>query len=206
MRLPFSVEQFFAVFVQYNTTVWPAQCVLFALGLIAVVLVLWPRARSGSIVSAILALLWAWLGVVYHLMFFTAINPLAIAFAVLCLVGCDSATAPVRALGQVARLDGRCIADLRALGISGAVVDGGSSLPGLANVWTPVPHHYLHVWSVGISGPAVSMASFRCSRALVAHWRTGGFPPVDTPRSRAPGCWSARCHPGAELEGSCSPR
>lgn len=87
MRLPFSVEQFFAVFVQYNTTVWPAQCVLFALGLIAVVLVLWPRARSGSIVSAILALLWAWLGVVYHLMFFTAINPLAIAFAVLSLVG-----------------------------------------------------------------------------------------------------------------------
>lgn len=87
MRLPFSVEQFFAVFVQYNTTVWPAQVVLLALGVIAVAFALWPGARSGPIVSAILALLWAWLGVVYHWVFFTPVNPLASAFAILSLVG-----------------------------------------------------------------------------------------------------------------------
>ena len=87
MRLPFSVEQFFAVFVQYNTAVWPAQVVLLALGLIAVGFVFWPGARSGTIVSAILALLWAWLGVVYHWVFFASVNPLAIAFAILSLVG-----------------------------------------------------------------------------------------------------------------------
>lgn len=87
MRLPFSVEQFFAVFVQYNTAVWPAQVGLLALGLIAVVFVLRPRASSGPIVSAILALLWAWLGVVYHMGFFRPINPLATAFAILSLLG-----------------------------------------------------------------------------------------------------------------------
>ncbi len=38
-------------------------------------------------VSAILALLWVWLGVAYHLMFFTRINPLAYGFAILSIIG-----------------------------------------------------------------------------------------------------------------------
>jgi len=81
MQLPFTVEQFFDVIRSYNAAVWPAQLVLLALALVAVVLVVLPQRWSGAGVSLILATLWAWLGLVYHLAFFTTINPLAYAFA-----------------------------------------------------------------------------------------------------------------------------
>jgi hypothetical protein len=87
MHLPFTVEQFFAVFQQYNTAVWPAQLFLLSLGVIAASLVIWPRPKSGVFVSAILAALWAWTGIVYHILFFRTINPLAPVFAVGSVLG-----------------------------------------------------------------------------------------------------------------------
>ena len=60
--LPFTIEQFYGVFREYNTTVWPAQIFLLVLAVVAVVLVVFPRRWSGSSVSSILAFLWAWLG------------------------------------------------------------------------------------------------------------------------------------------------
>jgi hypothetical protein len=87
MNLPFTVEQFFTIFSQYNHAVWPAQLVLIAMALAAIVLVIWPRARSGITVSAILFVLWAWLGVAYHLVFFSRINRLAFAFAAVSVLG-----------------------------------------------------------------------------------------------------------------------
>jgi hypothetical protein len=87
MQLPFSVEQFFAVFRVYNETVWPAQSFLLALALLAIVLVVFPRRRSGVGVSAILAFLWGWLGLAYHWAFFTAINPLAYVFSAASVAG-----------------------------------------------------------------------------------------------------------------------
>jgi hypothetical protein len=83
MQLPFTTEQFIAVFERYNTAVWPAQLVLLALAIAAVVLALRPAHRSGIIVSVILALLWTWTGLAYHLQFFSRINPAAPAFAML---------------------------------------------------------------------------------------------------------------------------
>lgn len=87
MQLPFTVEQFYDVFRAYNTAVWPAQVLLLALGIAAVLLVFFPQRWSGVGISAILALLWAWLGLAYHLAFFTSINPLAYAFAGLSVAG-----------------------------------------------------------------------------------------------------------------------
>ncbi|MBI1959240.1 MAG: hypothetical protein HYS36_08445 [Candidatus Rokubacteria bacterium] len=87
MELPFTVEQFYGVFREYNTAVWPAQVVLLALAVAAMALVAFPRRWSGIGVSAILAAFWAWLGVAYHLAFFTAINPLAYGFAAVSLLG-----------------------------------------------------------------------------------------------------------------------
>ena len=87
MQLPFSIDQFYGVFREYNTALWPAQVVMLALALAAVSLVLVPRRWSGVAVSAILAFLWAWLGLAYHLAFFTSINPLAYAFAGISLAG-----------------------------------------------------------------------------------------------------------------------
>jgi len=53
----------------------------------AIFLVLRPRHWSGVGVSAILAFLWAWIAIAYHLAFFTRINPLAHVFSGVSLVG-----------------------------------------------------------------------------------------------------------------------
>lgn len=87
MQLPFTVEQFYGVFRDYNQAVWPAQPALLALAVAAAWFVLQPRPWSGRAVSGILACLWAWLGVAYHMAFFARINPLAYAFAAVSLIG-----------------------------------------------------------------------------------------------------------------------
>jgi hypothetical protein len=87
MQLPFTNEQFFGVFRLYNSTVWPAQVFLVLLAVLAIVFIALRRPWSGAAVSAILALLWVWLGVAYHLAFFARINPVAYGFGALSIVG-----------------------------------------------------------------------------------------------------------------------
>ncbi|MBK9609705.1 MAG: hypothetical protein IPO58_26265 [Betaproteobacteria bacterium] len=87
MQLPFTIEQFFGVFRAYNNAVWPAQVFLLALAIAAVALVAVRRHWSGAAISAILALLWAWLGLVYHCAFFAAVNPAALVFGGVSLAG-----------------------------------------------------------------------------------------------------------------------
>jgi hypothetical protein len=79
MNLPFTLEQFLAVFVAYNSAIWPAQILLNLLAFIAVILC-FRKTVPSKLVSGILAFLWLWTGVVYHWMFFPSINPAAIAF------------------------------------------------------------------------------------------------------------------------------
>ena len=87
MQLPFTVEQFFGVFRTYNTAVWPAQAFLLILALLAMIFVALRRPWSGVAVSAILAVLWVWLGAAYHLRFFARINPVAYGFGALSITG-----------------------------------------------------------------------------------------------------------------------
>jgi len=87
MGIPFTVEQFFGVFREYNTAVWPAQWLLFIMALAAIAGALRPRPWSGVAVSAILGFLWAWIAVAYHLAFFTRISPAAYGFAALSMAG-----------------------------------------------------------------------------------------------------------------------
>ena len=87
MALPFTVEQFYGVFRDYNAAVWPAQWFLVALALVAVGAVLRPQPWSGIVVSAILGVLWAWIALIYHLAFFAQISPAAYGFAAGSAVG-----------------------------------------------------------------------------------------------------------------------
>lgn len=87
MRLPFTVEQFFGVFRLYNNAVWPAQVLLLLLAVLAIIFIALRRPWSGVAVSAILALLWFWVGVAYHLAFFARINPVAFGFCAISIVG-----------------------------------------------------------------------------------------------------------------------
>jgi len=87
MQIPFSSEEFYGVFRDYNNAVWPAQVFLVALAVAATLLALSPQRASGVGVSAILGFLWAWIAFVYHLAFFTRISAPAYAFAIVCLAG-----------------------------------------------------------------------------------------------------------------------
>lgn len=87
MQLPFTNEQFFGVFRLYNSTVWPAQVFLVLLAVLAIVFIALRRPWSGAAVSAVLALLWVWLGAAYHLAFFARINPVAYGFGALSIAG-----------------------------------------------------------------------------------------------------------------------
>jgi hypothetical protein len=82
MQLPFTIEQFLAVFAAYNTSVWPMQIILNLLGILAIGLCFRGTVPS-QVIAAILAVLWAWTGVAFHWMFFAAVNPAAKIFALL---------------------------------------------------------------------------------------------------------------------------
>lgn len=81
-ELPFTTDQFLRVFEHYNTAVWPAQLVLEGAGLLAICLALQRKSNLSRIISFVLALLWIWMGSIYHLLFFSGINRAAVAFAV----------------------------------------------------------------------------------------------------------------------------
>jgi hypothetical protein len=80
MKLPFTVEQFLAVFQSYNEAIWPAQVVAYVLGALAVMLALRKTGAAGRIISLILVLFWVWMGAVYHIAYFSAINKAAYVF------------------------------------------------------------------------------------------------------------------------------
>jgi uncharacterized protein DUF6064 len=84
--MPFTSEQFLGVFRQYNDAVWPAQWLFNALGAGAVIVALRRPPAGGRALLLVLAGLWIWMGVVYHLLFFASINRAAIAFGVLFVV------------------------------------------------------------------------------------------------------------------------
>ena len=83
--LPFTTEEFFAVFARYNTAIWPAQILAASLGLAAVLLLLRSGPTVSQVISAILATFWLFTGVGYHWLFFAPINPMAHGFALLFL-------------------------------------------------------------------------------------------------------------------------
>ena len=80
MTFPFTIDQFFAIFAGYNVAIWPAQVVAYLLAGAVLILSFRQTRFGGRIVSAILALFWIWIGAVYHVAYFSAINPAALLF------------------------------------------------------------------------------------------------------------------------------
>lgn len=79
--IPFTVDQFLAVFAQYNLAVWPTQVLLYGVAVCAIGLAIQRRFDASGAISLILAALWLWSGVVYHLIFFSSVNKAAYLFA-----------------------------------------------------------------------------------------------------------------------------
>ena len=86
MMLPFTPEQFLNIFAQYNLAVFPLQIVFIILGIVALGLVIKKSQLSDRIIVLILSFFWFWMGLVYHILFFSTINPLAYVFGMLFIV------------------------------------------------------------------------------------------------------------------------
>ena len=84
--LPFTREQFIAVFAEYNVAVWPAQVVGYLLGLAMIGMLVRPSNAGNRLIGAGLAAMWIWTGVAYHGLHFSAINKAAWAFGALFVV------------------------------------------------------------------------------------------------------------------------
>jgi hypothetical protein len=80
MNVPFTTEQFLNVFADYNRAIWPMQIFAYALGAIVLVFVVSKTGYSRRIVMSVLAFFWVWMGVVYHIRFFSRINRAAYIF------------------------------------------------------------------------------------------------------------------------------
>ena len=80
METPFTAEQFSETFRIYNQAVWPMQIVLYLLSFTAVYFAFKPTPKSGKMISGLLTFFWLWMGVVYHLIYFTTINKAAYLF------------------------------------------------------------------------------------------------------------------------------
>ena len=78
--MPFTNDQFFNVFSQYNLAVWPMQIIFYLLGLTALLAAVGQFRFSNRLVVTILTLCWLWMGAIYHLTYFTAINKPAYVF------------------------------------------------------------------------------------------------------------------------------
>jgi hypothetical protein len=81
--LPFTPEQFLAVFVNYNHAIWPAQIAAYLAGGLAVALLRPITPGSDRAITGILAAMWLWTGGFYHGVWFAAINKAAYLFAAL---------------------------------------------------------------------------------------------------------------------------
>lgn len=80
MNLPFTKEQFYAVFDAYNSTVMPVQILFLLAGIACFALVRSGVAWKDKYIGSCLGFLWIWAGAVYHLAFFTGINKAAWVF------------------------------------------------------------------------------------------------------------------------------
>ena len=86
MKPPFTLEQFLEVFKNYNQAVFPMQFILYLISAVAIYLVIKSNLKSDIIISITLSLLWLWMGIVYHIIFFTSINKAAYLFGGLFII------------------------------------------------------------------------------------------------------------------------
>jgi hypothetical protein len=80
MKLPFTAQQFLDVFKNYNLAVFPMQLIFYVFAATVIFLLFKTSVPTGKIITGILSFLWLWMGIVYHIIFFTAINNAAYLF------------------------------------------------------------------------------------------------------------------------------
>ena len=86
MKLPFTVEQFLEIFKSYNQAIYPLQIIFYMLAALVIFLSIRKITNSSRIINGILAFLWLWMGIVYHLFYFSQINKAAYLFGIIFII------------------------------------------------------------------------------------------------------------------------
>ncbi|KUG27001.1 hypothetical protein ASZ90_003157 [hydrocarbon metagenome] len=86
MELPFTTEEFLNIFKTYNQSVFPLQIVFNLTAFYSIYLIFKTKSFSGRFISSTLVFLWLWIGIVYHLIFFTNINNAAYFFGAIFII------------------------------------------------------------------------------------------------------------------------
>ncbi len=84
--MPFTIEQFLDTMGLYNNSVWPLQIAFNALALIMIFFLFKNSTTGNKFISACLGFFWLWMGIVYHLVFFTPINNAAYGFGIIFII------------------------------------------------------------------------------------------------------------------------
>jgi len=86
MQFPFTIDDFLNVFKTYNEAVFPLQIIFYIIAVIGIYLIFKPQSNSNKYIVGILSFFWFWIGVVYHIIFFSAINKAAYIFGILFII------------------------------------------------------------------------------------------------------------------------
>ena len=213
MSLPFSREQFFEVFARYNEGVMPLQLALFLLALSALGALVVRRPGSDRVVSAILAALWAWMGVVYHFVYFAPVNSAAPLFGILFLGGAAVFAWAGVVRGRLAfdgenrarRITGHALIAYALVGYPLLSVMLGREYPGMPTFGVPCPTTIFTIGMLGflsapfpryvlvvpvawalIASQAVLQLGLYEDLGLIAAGLAGAWLAFDFPRQRKP--------------------
>jgi hypothetical protein len=86
MKTPFTTEQFFNVFEKYNIGVFPIQILFILAGMLALFILHSNYSFKNKFIGCFLGFLWLWIGLIYHIKFFTSINKPAFVFGAIFIV------------------------------------------------------------------------------------------------------------------------
>lgn len=86
MNLPFTVTQFVAVFSSYNASIGLLPILAYAAGAAILAIAIRGCAKHSAVGGALLAAMWAFTGIGYHILSFARINPVARVFGVMFVI------------------------------------------------------------------------------------------------------------------------
>lgn len=86
MKMPFTIEEFLEIFRQYNMEVWPVQIFIIVMAVTVVLLAFKSTPFTNRVICAILGFFWLWMGIVYHIVYFSKINDAALIFGGLFII------------------------------------------------------------------------------------------------------------------------
>ena len=86
MQLPFSTEEFFNVFKTYNEAVFPLQIIFYLVAFYCIYLLFKSNKNNSKIIAGALSFFWLWIGIIYHIIYFSSINKAAYFFGILNII------------------------------------------------------------------------------------------------------------------------